>query len=78
LAAPGLLMIEVLDNYLPFLNGKIADISIYILVISLIPWVIWGFLPFTGKKKWTTFAGLFILFYVLYGALATVLLLMGR
>lgn len=75
LAAPGLLMIEILDNYLPFLNGKIADIFNYIVVISLIPWVIWVFLSFTEKKKWTTFLGLFILFYVLYVALAYVLVI---
>ncbi|MEW6496339.1 MAG: hypothetical protein AB1589_28025 [Cyanobacteriota bacterium] len=73
-ATPGILMTYVLENYLLFFSKNNHG---FIVVISLIPWVIWGFSFFTKKEKWITFLGLFILLYTLYGALALVLLMMG-
>jgi hypothetical protein len=76
LASPGLVPLLVLEDFFHFLINSFLKLAIGI-ITPLIPLVIFVFSFYTKKKKRTTFLGLFILFYTLYGALALVLLLMG-
>jgi hypothetical protein len=73
-SAPGSLIFWGLEHFFYFSFN--SDLTSYLgIIISLIPWIIWGFLIKKKQKKWTVIVGLFISTYMLCGALYLVLVM---
>ena len=73
-SAPGELIFFGLEDF--FHLSFNSDLTTYIkIIISLIPWIIWGFLIRKKQKKWIVLVGLFISTYMLCGSLYLVLVM---
>ncbi|HEY9615112.1 hypothetical protein [Allocoleopsis sp.] len=73
-SAPGSLILAGLEHF--FHLSFNSDLTSYIeIIISLIPWIIWGFFIEKKQKKWIVLLGLFISTYMLCGSLYLVLVM---
>jgi hypothetical protein len=67
LLAPGFLIVLGLKHF--FYLSFNRELTLFIeILISIVPWIILGFSIRANKKKWTVFAGSFILMYTVCGA----------
>jgi hypothetical protein len=67
LLTPGLLVVLGLEHF--FSLSFNSELKFFIMILtSIVPWIILGFSIRANKKKWTVFAGSFILMYTVCGA----------